>query len=75
MKTYEIWAEGYKATCGSGRATFLGTIEADNFDNAVIDWALDYAQPELIKQHASGEWTYWRCKLFDNELDARASFG
>lgn len=83
MKTWEIWAEGYAATGESGTANLMATIQADNFDEAVelmlqkkerTDWPTirqwyDY-RPDRPQKH-----TIWACRLFDNETDARQTFG
>lgn len=72
-KTFEIWSEGWRANGGSGTATFHGTSTGYTFKEACDNLALrrkDFAQfydPERM--------TYWGCKLFDNERDARATFG
>lgn len=73
MKTFEIWIEGYRATGESGCAYFMGSRDADTFSEAV----------EILKAEAPDKsWrgfghasTYWGCRVFDNEADARKEFG
>ena len=73
MKLYEIWSEGYRCTGDSGEAMLHGRIKADTFKEACIAFALKdrrfnpYFNPETM--------TYWGCRLFDNERNARKSFG
>ena len=67
-KIFEIWSEGYVITGGSGRALFHGKIKATSFKEA-CDILFDddkFYNPKNL--------TYWGCKLFDNETDARKSF-
>ena len=69
MKEYEIWSEGYRATCEHGTATFHGKVKASSFKEACdihFEGNSTY-DPERM--------TYWACKLFDNEKSARRSFG
>lgn len=74
MKEWEVWIEGYAATGGSGTASFEGVYKGETFKNAVESmmkdkqWNIEgYYNPERL--------TYWACRFFDNETDARKSFG
>lgn len=70
---YEIWSEGYIATGEHGTATFHGRFEGETFKDAVVNWTKKYSDAQ---QYVSLEnMTYWGCRLFDNESDARKSFG
>ena len=69
----EIWAEGYAASGDKGDATYCGFAIARNFDQAVID--VFGVNDSLLKKNADGTWTHWGCRLFDNEFQARQSFG
>jgi len=71
MKTWEIWSEGYSATGQSSGATLLGSFKTETFDEAVGKLEIT-PQPE---QQPDKTWTFWGCRLFDNERDARRSFG
>lgn len=69
MNKYEIWREGYKTTSENDTAHWFGIFHGDSFKE-VCDRALGqtrYYNPETM--------TYWGCRLFDNEEDARKSFG
>lgn len=69
LKNYQIWSEGYQITGNSGAAHFRGEARGNSFAAACI--ALlgedEYFDAENL--------TYWSCRLFDNEEDARMSFG
>lgn len=54
-------------------ASFLGSSTGNNFREAVINWYNDNPMRlgEFDKEHLSD----WGCQLFDNEKDARRSFG
>ena len=67
MKTFKIWSEGYSITGNSSEAMFHGEIDAENFEDACAKLLGD----KLDKNRLS----IWGCRLFDNELDARKSFG
>lgn len=73
-KIFEIWCEGYSVTGGpDNKALFLGRGEGETFNQACVNFFSenknfsDYFNPDKL--------TYWGCKLFDNEADARKSFG
>jgi len=72
MKYWSVWSEGYRATGEHGTATFHGNFEADTFAEACQRWAATTSDP---KQFNAERLTYWACRLFDNEADARKSFG
>ena len=73
MKKFDIWIEGYSIAGEKGKAMFVGTYPGDDFANAcktaLIDkeWGLDHYNEEKN--------TYWACRFFDNEEDARRMFG
>jgi hypothetical protein len=72
----EVWMEGYAATGESGEAQKLGEYDVATFDEAV-DLCLE-SHPDSVKVHhrsVDGHHTIWGCGLYDNEQDARKSFG
>lgn len=85
-KLFEIWVEGYAATGDSGTARKLGEYEAESFDGAV---AMFEAENPTTKVDHYGPGSYrpgtdmskvpkygiWACRFYDNEADARKSFG
>lgn len=69
---FDIWMQGFSVTENNGTAKFLGTYEADSF--------LDACQMAANKHPEYGDYDpesndIWGCRLFDNETDARKSFG
>ena len=72
MTTFNIWCEGYLATGTEGipaKAVFIGTIEAETFQQA-CDKRFSGNQ-----YYDADRRTYFGCRLFDNEQDARKTFG
>ena len=72
MKEWQIWAGGYSATGGAGKATLLTKQKAESFLSAIEKWKTVAQSPQLINPD---NLTYWGCRLFDNETEARKSFG
>jgi hypothetical protein len=72
MKTFQIWVEGYAVTGNRSGATLLGTYQAESWDEAVQKYMTD--NPGRLDVDSRG-YTDWGCRLFDNEADARKSFG
>ena len=70
---YEIWSEGYRCTGNSSGAIFLGTFEAESFKTACD--LLAENDKEFGRLYDSERMTFWGCRLFDNEADARELFG
>ena len=78
--------EGFSATGQSSGAQTInggyddevGLIEASSFDEAIIKYEqlsntkVDKYEGDNAKRSKYG---IWGCRLFDNELDARKSFG
>lgn len=91
MAQIEIWMEGYAATGGSSDAQLVWQGNAIDFDDAVLQYndeqiqkygkpsAEPYTRNCFINQEAferrRSNWKIWGCALFDNEQDARKSFG
>jgi len=81
-KEYEIWTEGFLETGMEGRpakAYCWGQQKGNSFEEACIKLLgnkldKDKNQPDGY-QKRNGELSVWACKCFDNEMDARKSFG
>ena len=73
MPTFDIWCEGYRATGQWSSANCLGTMKGEDFKAACVG-LMELIDPESHYYCDVGN-TYWGCHLFDNELDARKSFG
>ncbi len=72
MSHFQVWAEGYQATGNSSRAQLLGSATAETFQGACDivmrkDGLREYYDPKRL--------SFWGCRLFDNEADARSAFG
>lgn len=70
---YNIWSEGFSATGEAGVATFHGRSSGMGFLDACVVFA--NSNPAFKKDFDPELMTYWGCKLFNNEADARRSFG
>ena len=74
MKIYKIWSEGWSATGGSSGALLHGTQIANSFREA-CNIFFSKKENDERGDYDSKYLTYWGCSLFDNEKDARRSFG
>ncbi len=73
MKSYEIWSEGWALTGESARAHRLGVMEGEDFKDACLKMAKKMGVKFQVDD--KGNVFNWGCQLFDNEKDARESFG
>lgn len=73
LKQYNIWSEGFRTNGEASGAFFIGTSLGSNFKEACDNFAIKDAN--FKKYYSSNDLTYWGCKLFDNETDARVNFG
>jgi len=84
----EIWMEGYAATGERQGAQKIGEYFAKNFDEAIEMYKKEHPtthgierkeRKRFINQEAydkrDAEYEIWACSLYDNEKDARKSFG
>lgn len=87
VREFEIWMEGYAATGEQGIAQMIGKGFGSTFDDAVKDYMSkniehgieenggnSYISEDAYKKRRSN-WNIWACSLFDNDADARKSFG
>jgi hypothetical protein len=72
MRKYQIWMEGYAATGDHAPAEFCGEYEAESFAEACAAWNKERGESGYFNTNTL---TYWGCRFFDNETDARRSFG
>lgn len=78
LKKFIIWVEGYAATGESGTAHVIGHGYGNNFDEAVEEFMSrtpNHGIKRNIYNSRRSNWNIWACDLFDNEKDARKSFG
>lgn len=71
MKTWEVWMEGYATNGNRGTAEYLGSVEAETFQEACdklapVKYAAYYDAKRL---------TVWGCRLFPTGSEAVNSFG
>jgi hypothetical protein len=73
MARIQIWMEGFAVTGNQGKAQCIATVEAESFTDALRK---QQAKGNLnIKFADDGTPSIWACKLFDNETDAKKTFG
>lgn len=68
-REFEIWSEGYSASGERGSATLHGNVRARDFASACA-WRFQ-GRPDFDV----GKLTLYGCRLFDNEAEARRSYG
>jgi hypothetical protein len=77
MALFNIWMEGYQCNGDRSDASFLGTYEGKTFNEACDNWAK--SNPNRLEDYKPGtdskRPSYWACGMYDNEADARKSFG
>ena len=73
METFDIWMEGYAITGNHSNASFVGRFKGIDFLDACKNSMKE--DEEADKYYNEKNNTYWGCKLFNNESDARKSFG
>lgn len=76
MRIFDVWTEGWAANEGKFPAMFMGRVEAESLVEACKKLKAR-SKPDLrrfwrIEEKAA---YYYGCKAFDNERDARKSFG
>jgi hypothetical protein len=69
MEEFTIWTEGYSCTGNSSGAMYHGNAQGNTFTEACRNFFRDNKYYNPIEN------TYWACKCFDNETDAKKSFG
>lgn len=72
MKSWEIWMEGYAVTGNSSPASFVGKADGALFEDAVRAWYAAHPDPVYFD---SKRLTFWGCRHFPTEAEARNSFG
>ena len=75
MKEYELWTEGHTATGESGEATFHGKFKGNTFKEAIQAFKDTLTDERSIRCVDVENEKFWGCRFFDNEADARRSFG
>ena len=74
MAIFDVWLEGYVTNGDRSKATFMGRQDGEDFDDACLratvkkGWDMSYYK-------SGNPPTYWACRYYDNETDARKVFG
>lgn len=74
-KEFEVWTEGYATTGQSSDAMFHGKFKGKTFKDAVIAWKNTLTDKYSIQCVDVDRMNFWGCRFYDNEKDARKSFG
>ena len=72
-KEFDIWVEGYRATGESQTAQYFGKQKGFSLADACRRYAESH--PSDASFWNKDFTAYWACRVFDNEADARKSFG
>lgn len=73
---YEIWTEGFRVSGETeGKAYKIGEERADSFEEACDLFVKHNPRYQDCYKKVNGIPSYWACRWFDNEADARKSFG
>jgi len=70
-----LWMQGFSASGQSQGASMLGTYQAVDLDDAVKQYIKQNKSDVDWDRFGRGIHAIWGCKLFDNEAEARKSFG
>ena len=65
IKAWRVWSEGYRATGEMGTAIFKDAVQ--DYVSGLSEKNKETVDMEKL--------TIWGCKFFDNETDARGTFG
>jgi hypothetical protein len=68
---FQIWSEGFMANGGGGTAVLMGEAEGETF----LEACNTFIAGDKLYRVSDGRPLHWACMLFDNEADARKSFG
>lgn len=70
-----LWMEGFAATGQRQGASMIGTYEATDLDDAVKQYMETHKGYVDWDRFGRGRHAIWGCEIFDNEEEARKSFG
>lgn len=73
VRTFQIWSEGFRATGESAGAHYHGSSIGKDFKEACDRFAEENLT--FWEYYDPNRMTFWGCKLYDNEHEARLSFG
>ena len=70
-----LWMEGFAVTGQRQGASMIGTYNATDLDNAVKQYMAENEGDVDWDRLGRGRHAIWACEIFDNEAEARKSFG
>lgn len=73
MKKFSIWTEGYNATGDKCTAKYYGDHKGHNLKEAIYNFGHSLSVDSRVYIDFDNL-TFWGCKIFDNESDARKAF-
>lgn len=77
-RIFEIWSEGYSGHAdegAGGQARKFGEVPADTFQQACDTFCSSEEWQKRNGNYDPSRLTVWGRRLFDNETDARRTFG
>lgn len=73
---FDIWMEGFSVTGGRGAAAYMDTVEASDFPSACQQLADRFeAEGRDFGDYDPEDLSFWGCRLFPSEAEARKTFG
>lgn len=76
MEKYKVWLEGYVCTGQRAGAEYLGEFEGTSFEDACLKASLaKFGPKETANFYDTNRNTFWGCHFYNNESDARKTFG
>jgi len=74
-RSISLWMEGFAVTGERQGASMIGTYEATDLDDAVKQYMETHKGDVAWDRFGRGRHAIWACEIFDNEGEARKSFG
>lgn len=74
VNIFEIWSEGFSITGDRSEAFLIGKAEGITFEEACKSFRDEDGKPLALDSHYEHP-SIWACRLYDNEKEARKSFG
>ena len=74
-RSISLWVEGFAVTGERQGASMIGTYEATDLDDAVKQYMETHKGDVDWDRFGRGRHAIWACEIFDNEGEARKSFG
>ena len=75
-KEFKVWSEGYIATGERCTAEYHGIFTGETFKDAVRKYiARLEPKSQTYYKERGDDLSFWGCRFFDNEADARKKYG